>query len=288
MSHNSTNNTDRKVYTGPMSFSVLMSIYSATKASDLNLCLKSLSDQQLLPNQVVLVRDGPVEPDVEKCIDKFSGNLPFEHLVFPVNRGLGWSLNDGLEACENELVARVDSDDYSVPSRFYLQYSYLMENPTISVVGGWMTEYYLHGTRSSAVVRKTPIDPLSISKHARLRNPVNHPTAMFRKSHVLESGSYQPCLLFEDYFLWARMLMAGYQIANVPKVLVETHVDLHYFIRRGGFSYLKQELHLLKKLRCIGFLSGINVTKFVLSRLPMRLVPTKLRQYLYRTLLRHH
>tara|TARA_B100000470_G_C19475228_1_gene251951 strand:- start:7 stop:498 length:492 start_codon:yes stop_codon:yes gene_type:complete len=163
-----------------------------------------------------------------------------------------------------------------------------MENPTISVVGGWMTEYYRHGTSSSAVVRKTPIDSLSISKHARLRNPVNHPTAMFRKSHVLESGSYQPCLLFEDYFLWARMLMAGYQIANVPKVLVETHVDLHYFIRRGGFSYLKQELHLLKKLRCIGFLSGINVTKFVLSRLPMRLVPTKLRQYLYRTLLRHH
>lgn len=269
-----------------MSFSVLMSIYSATQADELDRCLKSLTMQELPTNQVVMVRDGPVDPDVEKCISKFSSRLPFEHLYFSSNRGLGCALHDGLNVCSNELVARVDSDDYSVPERFALQCDYLEENPLISVVGGWMKEHYLINGVSSVVVRQTPISTSNVAHTARRRNPVNHPTAMFRKSHVLQSGSYQPCLLFEDYFLWARMLMAGYQIANVPQVLVETHVDSEFFARRGGISYLNHEVHLLKKFRSIGFLSGANSAVFVLSRLPMRLAPLKLREQLYRVLLR--
>ena len=263
-----------------------MSIYSATQADELNLCLESLTMQELPTNQVVLVRDGPVHPDVEKCIAKFSSRLPFEHLYFSSNRGLGCALHDGLKVCSNELVARVDSDDYSVPERFALQWDYLEENPAISVVGGWMKEHYLIDDVSSVVVRQTPLSPSNVAHTARRRNPVNHPTAMFKKSHVLESGSYQPCLLFEDYFLWARMLMAGYQIANLPQVLVETHVGSEFFARRGGISYLNHELHLLKKFRSIGFISGVNSAVFVLSRLPMRLAPLKLREQLYRALLR--
>ena len=269
-----------------MPFSVLISIYSATKASELDKCLKSLIGQKLLPDQVVIVRDGPVHTDVERCIEKHACNLPFQHLQFSVNRGLGWSLHDGLAVCENEFVARVDSDDLSVPYRFDLQYNYLKDNSAISVVGGWMTEHYPLGTSSSSVVRKTPTDAQSIFKYARRRNPVNHPTAMFRKSHVLKCGSYQPCLLFEDYFLWARMLMAGLQIANLPKVLVETQVDLEYFARRGGITYWRHELELLNKLRSIGFLSRIDAGVFIVSRLPMRLSPTTLRKYFYRRLLR--
>ena len=109
--------------------------------------------QKLPTNQVVMVRDGPVRPDVEKCIKKFSNCLSFEHLYFSSNRGLGHALHDGLEICSNELVARVDSDDYSVPDRFALQYEYLEENPAISVVGGWMKEHYLINGASSVAVR---------------------------------------------------------------------------------------------------------------------------------------
>ena len=264
----------------PMPFSVLISIYHGTLASDMESCLKSLVDQHLQASQIILVRDGPVRPEVEQCIASFSSQLPFEHLSFENNRGLGLALRDGLTLCCHELVARVDSDDRSMPDRFALQIAFLKENPAISVVGGWMREHYCSATQSSVRLRKVPIDIKTIARYARRRNPLNHPTVMFRKSHALQSGGYQSCHLFEDYFLWARMLMDNYRLANLPVVLVDTQIDPTYFERRGGVAYLCHEFRLLKKLKRLGFFSQIDAIGFIIIRLPMRLVPVKLRKKL--------
>ena len=83
-----------------------MSIYSVTKASDLDRCLKSLSQQTLPASEIVIVRDGPVHSSVEQCIQSYESKLPFHHLSFPNNRGLGLALRDGLAACRHELIAR--------------------------------------------------------------------------------------------------------------------------------------------------------------------------------------
>lgn len=264
-----------------------MSIYAATRADDLDRCLASLSGQSLAPNQIVLVQDGPVESDVKRCIDNHSQNLPLDHLQFSKNRGLGRTLRDGLLNCDYEFVARVDSDDWSVPERFELQVDFLKKNPSISVIGGWLKEYYPAPDGPIGVVRQTPLEHASIKRAARRRNPLNHPTVMFRKPHVLASGNYEPCQFFEDYFLWARMLMSGYHLANIPHVLVETQVDPGYFSRRGGIAYVRHELYLLQQLKKIGFLSYVDTSIFILSRLPMRLLPLKARQRLYKDFLRN-
>ena len=115
---------------------------------------------------------------------------------------------------------------------------------------------------------------------------MNHPTVMFRKTDVLACNSYEFCPLFEDYYLWAKMLAQGYLLSNLPEVLVETDVDSDYFRRRGGVTYLRNELRLVRKLRKIGFLSPMEAGVFILSRLPLRLAPVLLRQYIYRTYLR--
>lgn len=270
-----------------MPFSVLMSIYAATQADDLHRCLESLAGQSLAPNQIVLVRDGPVDGSVEKYLENHARNLPLRQLQFPQNRGLGLALRDGLQACDYEIVARADSDSWSVPDRFAVQVDYLVNNPSISVIGGWMREYYQEAAGSIGVVRQTPLEHASVERAARRRNPLNHPTVMFRKSHVLGSGNYEPCLLFEDYFLWARMLMKGYHLANLPCVLVETDVNPGYFSRRGGIAYVRKELYLLQKLRNIGFLSLVDTGTFILSRLPIRLLPLAVRQRLYKAFLRN-
>jgi glycosyltransferase involved in cell wall biosynthesis len=270
-----------------MPFAVLMSIYYATRPEELARCFQSLHDQKLRATQIVLVRDGPVSLAVEKCIGRFSQQLPFQHLAFSENRGLGPALHDGLAACTHEIVARVDSDDCSLPERFALQTTFLEDHPNISVVGSWMSEHYDRGHGSSTHVRKTPVAPCSIERYSRRRNPLNHPTVMFRKSHVLASGSYQSCLMFEDYFLWARMLTRGYQLTNIPAVLVETWVDSAYFARRGGIAYLRHELRLLKKFRKSAFFSKTDTITFIATRLPMRIIPVGLRKYIYRSFLRN-
>jgi glycosyltransferase involved in cell wall biosynthesis len=248
--------------------------------------MKSLAGQTVSATEILIVRDGPVNSSVEHCIQSHTQNLPLRHLHFSKNRGLGLALRDGLKACNYELIARVDADDWSVPKRFQLQVDFLDQKPSVSVVGGWLKEYYQRPTGPVSVVRRTPSDSFSIARTAKRRNPINHPTVMFRKSHVLACGSYESCPLFEDYYLWTKMLLEGYCLSNLSEVLVETEVDSGYFARRGGLTYIKNELELLGKLRRIGFLSPFEASTFILSRLPMRLLPNVGRQYLYKALLR--
>ena len=104
------------------------------------------------------------------------------------------------------------------------------------------------------MIRPTPLEQMTLKRNARRRNPLNHPTVMFRKSHVLASGNYESCPLFEDYLLWVKMLVGRYHLSNLPKVLVETEIDTNYFARRGGLQNIRQEINLLSKLYKIGFL----------------------------------
>ena len=149
-----------------------------------------------------------------------------------------------------------------------------------------MRELYSSGGSIISAIRRVPLDAKTINSSAKSRNPINHPTVMFRKSVVIDSGNYQNCPFFEDYYLWAKILTKGYLLSNLPEVLVETEVSSDYFRRRGGVTYVRNELHLVQELRKIGFLSPIEASIFMLTRLPVRLVPVALRQHLYRTFLR--
>ena len=132
-------------------FSILMSIYSATQAKELRKCFDSVRQQTLSPNEIILVHDGPVNSSVERCIEGHAVSLPIHQLRFPNNRGLGPALRDGLNACQYDIVARVDSDDWSLPDRFHLQVAFLSAHPQISAVGSWLKEWYPNGSELIAV-----------------------------------------------------------------------------------------------------------------------------------------
>jgi glycosyltransferase involved in cell wall biosynthesis len=269
-----------------VNLSVLMSVYAETRTSDLSRCLNSLSQQTLPATEIVMVRDGPILSTVERCIQSYESTFLFQHLSFTHNRGLGPALRDGIKACNYDLIARVDSDDWSIPERFQKQAQFLHSESSISVVGGGLKEHYGSGRNAISVVRQGPMDHASIQQAAKRRNPMNHPTVMFRKNDVLACNSYEFCPLFEDYYLWAKMLTQGYLFSNLPEALVETDIDSDYFRRRGGVTYVRNELRLVRELRQIGFLSPSEASVFILSRLPIRLLPVFLRQYMYKSFLR--
>jgi len=269
-----------------MEFSVLMSAYSGTLVEDLAACLESLRAQTVLANEIVLVLDGPLSEDTANYIKRLPPSLPIKTVSFSENRGLGHALREGLLHCRHELVARVDTDDICIPERFQKQLHYLLEHPEIMLVGGGLREWYYHGGKTSSRVRSGPLSPDAVAIQARSRNPFNHPTVFFRKSAVLASGNYQSCLFFEDYFLWSRMIKAGYKLANMPEVLVETQAGSAYFRRRGGLKYFQYELEFARKLSEIGFLSLKDMALFLLRRLPFRLLPQSVRSISYKIFLR--
>ncbi|MGI9317392.1 MAG: glycosyltransferase, partial [bacterium] len=251
-----------------MEISVLMSVYIHTDPGELTECLESIQKQTLPASQIVIVLDGPVQTEVKKILYSFKEH--HDHLVemieFTLNRGLGAALADGLNACHHELIARVDTDDRNLPSRFEVQHRYFTRSPEVSVVGGLLEEEDGNAKNRQSLIRFVPRESNKIIEYARYRNPMNHPTVMFKRSDVLSVGNYQTMLWFEDYHLWARMILGGFLLGNIDQVFVQTQADKNYFSRRGGLRYLKQELRLASEFRRIGFHNMFQSLYFVVSR----------------------
>ncbi len=271
-----------------MSISALASVYHGTLADDLAGSLDSLGAQSHPADEIIIVQDGPVTSDVQQCLNFYKKSLPIRLIPFTENRGLGPALRDGLLACTHELIARVDTDDCSLPSRFERQVSFLSEHPEITAVGGLMREIVSRNGINEHLVRSVPCVHNDIHQSAKKRNPINHPTVMFRKNAVLSCGNYQDCAFFEDYYLWVRLIMGGYLLSNIPEVLVETHIDSDFFSRRGGISYIVHEVRLSNRLFTIGFLTLPQMLRFLITRIPFRLTPPVVRAAIYRRLLRSH
>lgn len=267
-------------------FSVLMSIYKNENSKFLRESLDSILNNTAYPDEIVMVKDGPLTPELETVLQKYQERTGLFHFVIhQKNQGLGLALRHGLLECKNELVARMDTDDICYPNRFEKQLKYLQENPEIAVVGSYVEEFSISFEYPEQIVR-FPLNNDEIIKFAKKRNPLRHPTVMFRKSVVLASGNYRHFLWFEDYDLCIRMLLAGYKMANIPEILVAFRADDHQFERRGGVAYLKQEVRFQRFMLHSNF---INIRQFVFNcsaRSVVRLMPNGLRKRFYKTFLR--
>ena len=114
----------------------------------------------------------------------------------------------------------MDADDISMPDRFQVQIEFMIQNPNISVLGTNVCEFYKEpGDLNN--YKHVPLNHKEITSYSKYRNPLNHPSVVFRKRHVFESGSYQNMPFFEDYFLWVRMLKRGYQFQNLNESVSE-------------------------------------------------------------------
>ncbi|MCS2794563.1 glycosyltransferase [Bacteroides faecis] len=123
-------------------FSVLMSVYAREQSTYLEEALRSVFEQTVPPSEVVLVKDGPLTTELETVIASFAERYKSLKIVaLAKNMGLGNALNVGLSACTYRLVARMDSDDLSLPNRFETQLKAFEKDLEVSVVGGWISEF---------------------------------------------------------------------------------------------------------------------------------------------------
>lgn len=268
-------------------FSVLMSIYKNEKPEYLRESLESILQNTVCPDEIVMVKDGPLTSELEAVLDEYQRKTGLFHFVIhSKNLGLGLALGDGLVECRNELVARMDTDDICCGERFEKQLSFLNDNPDIAVVGSYMDEFQQDVSHPYSVII-LPTDDKAIRRFAKRRNPLKHPTVMFRKTAVIQSGNYRHFLWIEDYDLCIRMLLAGYKMANIPEILVHCRADVKLYGRRGGLKYLKQDLKFQKFMLYSGFIGRKEYVVNCLGRSAVRLMPNALRAWVYRTFLRN-
>ena len=265
-------------------FSLLVSVYDGDNPDYLRRALRSaVGDQTVRPDQVVIVRDGPVRDELARCLDEFRASSPVPVTCVPIdhNGGLGPALDSGLAASWFDVVARMDADDVAMPHRFEVQLP-LIEDADI--VGSGLLEF-VADTDDVVGQRVPPVGASEIGRFARVHDPFNHPTVVYRRSAVLAAGGYGDLPLMEDYALFARMLQNGARAVNVAEPLVFYRVGATAFKRRGGMALLRSEVRLHREFWRTGFITPAEFARNVLVRGGYRLIPWWLRRAVYRPLL---
>lgn len=263
-------------------FSVLMSVYSKEKPAYIREAMESVFNQTVRPAEVVLVEDGVLVDGLYKEIASLCASHPEIKVVkSETNQGLGKSLALGLTHCTYDIVARMDTDDVCKPDRFQRQLEVMDKHPEIDVCGAWIDEF-VDKKENVISQRRLPETHDELFRFGKKRNPMNHPVTMFRRQAVESAGGYQHFPLFEDYYLWARMMIQGCRFYCIPDALLWFRTNPEMYRRRGGVKYAMDEVRFEWTIFLLGY---INIFEFVINsatRIVTRIIPNSVRHLIYK------
>lgn len=259
-----------------------MSTYCRERHDYLDEAFKSIwTDQTRKPDQIVLVEDGPLTPQLYQVIDSWRSRLGNVLMIIEnkCNLGLAESLNNGIKKCTGDLIARMDSDDRSAPDRFFLQEKYMAEHPDVDILGGSLEEFNDNGTLSN--IRRYPLSMKDVEATIHKASPLGHPSVMFRRS-FFESGykysnKYYIC---EDVSLWFDAVKGGRIINNIPDVILFFRRNDSMMTRRGKEKAWSEFLAYSEGIKN---LYGLATFKYIypLMRMAFRLMPTSIIRAIY-------
>jgi len=269
-----------------MKFSVLMPVYNKENPDYFRVALDSIwHDQTLKPDEIVIVKDGPLTDALDLVLNEFSKIAPVKIVALKQNVGIGKALSGGVLQCSYEYIARMDSDDVAFPDRFEKQMSYLKEHPEVGILSSWIDEF-IDDVSNVVSTRKVPGKHDEIVGNLKSRCPINHPTVVFKKEAVIRSGNYKPYFLKEDIYLWLRLFSNNVIFANVNESLLFFRISTDTYKRRGGRKYAQSELNILRYRYKIDLINAFEFLFYTVIIIPIRLAPSSVRAFIYTKLLR--
>jgi glycosyltransferase involved in cell wall biosynthesis len=220
--------------------SVVMSVYNAQKY--LKYSIESILNQTYQNFEFIIINDGSTDRSLE-IIEKYKLEDKRIVLISRENRGLIASLNEGIAISKGKYIARMDSDDISLPDRLKEQVEFMEKNEDIDVVGC----YFQLIDKTSKVIDDKKV---SLSKEEILMNlcytvPFAHPSVMIRKE-IFKKFQYENSAV-EDYLLWTK-IFNGNNFANLDKILFQYRY--HYgesFSDSKRMKMLTEEQEISKK-----------------------------------------
>jgi glycosyltransferase involved in cell wall biosynthesis len=225
------------------------------------------------PNmEIVLILDGPIPEDLHRAIMevKESVRVDFKIIRLAQNQGLGPALNEAVKAATGDYLARMDTDDYSHPDRIKTQMEFLSLNPDVDVVGCCMEEQHDNG---KTIVTSMPLTHQDCLAEFVRRDPLHHPTALFRRRFFEKAGPYSSEYpLDEDSAMWLAGMRGGCIFANLPIAKYTMFLDKGFFARRKSFDTIwvvsKVRLRIIREM---GY--GVRGYGWAVLRIMVMLLP---------------
>jgi glycosyltransferase involved in cell wall biosynthesis len=205
---------------------VLMPVFNA--GPYLREAVDSILGQSFRDFELIAINDGSTDNSADILRSYQNPRLRF--VENERNLGIIATLNRGLGMATGEYVARMDSDDVSLPERLAKQVAFMDAHPEVGVCGAWIRFI----GDASPVTARYPEKHESIRCQLLFSNALAHPTVIMRRA-LLERYSLRyrdEYRSAEDYDLWRRC--AGlFQLHNLPEVL------LHYRVLSTGITHAR-------------------------------------------------
>ena len=254
----------------------LITVYHRIVPEELSAALDSLATQTRPAEEIVIVEDGPVGPQLRAVIDGFvEKHEEARTVVLARNQGAGPASAAGMATIDAELVGRLDADDIAAPERFARQLAWFEAHPDTDVLGTAVAEFHVDPSEVVAV-RSLPETHEKIAAYAKINSPVNNPSVMVRREAVERAGGYRDVHHMEDYDLYARLLSTGARFHNLPEPLTYFRTSPAQFERRTGRGMFAAERQMQRNLVAYGLVSRPRSWVNLVVRTAYRLLPTGL------------
>lgn len=269
-------------------YSILMSVYYKEKPEWLLESIDSILAQTILPDEFFIVKDGPLTSDLDKVITDYKEKLPelFTILSLEKNLGLGPALSEGVKGCRNEIIVRMDSDDYSVPNRCERLLSEMDKYPDCGIIGSFEAEFN-NDRYNPVAIHRVPEHPEEIYSFMKRRCALLHPTVLYKKSVILKCGNYHDVRLYEDYDLFMRVVLEhNIKCYNIQENLYYIRINDAFFARRGGISYMKTVVGFKWRQHKKGYISLKDFAISAGGQAVVCVLPNVIRKWVYLNFLR--
>jgi hypothetical protein len=197
--------------------SVLMAVYNTERF--LERAVESILQQSFRDFELVILDDGSTDRSLS-ILRRYAAQDQRIRLISRENRGIPQTRNELLREARGEFIAVMDSDDVALPDRLARQVAFLQQSPEVVWVGGAFELI----DRGGRLITKIPLAEQDSEIKALLQDghiSFLHPTALIRRSAVLQVGGYDESLpLAEDLDLWLRLGEIG-ALANLPEPVVQ-------------------------------------------------------------------
>jgi len=206
-----------------------MSVYNDEKY--LEEAILSILNQTYRGFEFIIINDGSTDSS-QMIIEKY---VELDNRIVFVNQkniGLTKSLNRAIGLSKGKYIARMDSDDISLNTRFEKQVDFLEKNQKYALVGTNIIKIDTQGKELE--VNKTQYSHMDIVKTFKIRNCIAHGSVMVNKELLQDNFLYDETFLYaQDYKLWAS-IAKKYQVKNLEEPL--------YKLRLHSESISKQKI----------------------------------------------
>ena len=227
----------------PPLITVVLPVYNAAKY--LHLAIESILTQTLEDFEFIIINDGSTD-DSLTIINQYADKDNRIKVVSRVNKGLNYSLNEGISVAQGKYIARMDADDISLSDRFSKQSS-LLDDISGDICGCHFWSIDEDGKKIDTTL--VPLNDYSILINLAITAPFAHGSVMMRRSFLLEHSLFYGKRAYktaEDYDLWVQMYDSNALFCNVDEFLFE-YRDYDNSLSKSNGRTLKIDAKFLSK-----------------------------------------